>query len=95
MKTPNDWKTRLFDCLSLPTLILKPNKIVVDVNANFLEKFRSNKKEIVGKTCHDFFYHSVEPCPLKTCPIAEVLADRQGHSVMEYGDNQCWHRKMG
>ena len=84
MKTPNDWKTRLFDCLSLPTLILKPNRIVVDVNTKFLEKFRSNKKEIVGKTCHDFFYHSVEPCPLKTCPIAEVLADRQGHSVLEY-----------
>jgi two-component system, NtrC family, sensor kinase len=83
MKTLNDWKTRLFDCLSLPTLILKPNKIVVDVNANFLEKFRSNKKEIVGKTCHDFFYNSVEPCPLKTCPIAKVLADRRGHSVME------------
>ncbi|MFA4903206.1 MAG: ATP-binding protein [Desulfobaccales bacterium] len=83
MKTPNDWKTRLFDCLSLPTLILKPNRIVVDVNANFLEKFRANKKEIVGKTCHDFFYQSVEPCPIKTCPIAKVLADRHGHSVLE------------
>ena len=82
MKTPNDWKTRLFDCLSLPTLILKPNKIVVDVNTNFLEKFRSNKKEIVGKTCHDFFYHSVEPCPLETCALAKVLADRHGHSVL-------------
>jgi two-component system, NtrC family, sensor kinase len=84
MKTPNEWKTRLFDCLSLPSLILRPNRIVVDANTKFLEKFRSNKKEIVGKTCHDFFYHSVEPCPLKTCPIAEVLADRQGHSVLEY-----------
>jgi len=83
MKNPNDWKTRLFDCLSLPTLILKPDKIVVDVNTNFLKKFGSNKKAIVGKTCHDFFYNSVEPCPLKTCPIAKVLVDRHGHSVME------------
>ena len=58
MKTPNAWKTRLFDCLSLPTLILKPDKVVVDVNATFLEKFKTDKKEIVGKTCHDFFYHS-------------------------------------
>ena len=80
MKTPNVWKTRLFDCLSLPTLILKPNRIVVDVNTNFLEKFRSNKKDIVGKTCHDFFYNSVEPCPLQTCALAKVLADRRGHS---------------
>jgi two-component system, NtrC family, sensor kinase len=84
MKTPNDWKTRLFDCLSLPTLILKPDKTVVDVNAIFLEKFKSDKKEIVGKACYDFFYQSDEPCRLKTCPIAEVLADRQGHSVMEH-----------
>jgi two-component system NtrC family sensor kinase len=82
MKTPNVWKTRLFDCLSLPTLILKPDKVVVDVNATFLEKFRSTKEEIVGKTCREFFFHS-EPCPLKTCPIAKVLADRHGHSVME------------
>ncbi|MHB9073110.1 MAG: ATP-binding protein [Desulfobaccales bacterium] len=84
MKTPNDWKTRLFDCLSLPTLILKPDKTVVDVNAIFLEKFKSDKKGIVGKTCYDFFYRSEEPCRLKTCPIAEVLADRHGHSVLEY-----------
>jgi PAS domain S-box-containing protein len=82
MKTPNAWKTRLFDCLSLPTLILKPDKVVVDVNATFLEKFKTEKQEIVGKTCRDFFFHS-EPCPLKTCPIAKVLADRHGHSVME------------
>jgi two-component system, NtrC family, sensor kinase len=84
MKTPDVWKTRLFDCLSIPTLILKPNKTVVDANTIFLEKFRTNKKEIVGTTCHDFFYNSVEPCPLKTCPIAEILADRHGHSVLEY-----------
>jgi two-component system, NtrC family, sensor kinase len=84
MKNKNDWKTRLFDCLSLPTLILKPNKVVVDVNANFLEKFGATKEEVVGTTCHDFFYNSVEPCLLKTCPIAEVMADRRGHSVLEY-----------
>lgn len=84
MKILNEWKIRLFDSLPLPTLILKPNKIVVDVNTNFLEKFRSNKKEIVGKTCHDFFYHSVEPCPLKTCGLAQVLADRRRHSVLEH-----------
>lgn len=84
MKILSEWKIRLFDSLSLPTLILKPNKIVVDVNTNFLEKFRSNKKEIVGKTCHDFFCHSVEPCPLKTCALPKVLADRREHSVLEH-----------
>jgi two-component system, NtrC family, sensor kinase len=98
MKTPNDWKTRLFDCLSLPTLILKPNKTVVDVNANFLEKFKADKQDIVGKTCYDFFYHSEEPCRLKTCPIAEVLADRHGHAVLEHvrtnAGNEKWDNRV-
>ncbi len=98
METPNVWKTRLFDCLSLPTLILKPNRIVVDVNTNFLEKFRTNKKEIIGKTCHDFFYHSVEPCPLKTCALAKVLADRRGHSVLRNmttgAGNEKWDNRV-
>jgi two-component system, NtrC family, sensor kinase len=84
MKNQTIWKNRLFDCLSLPSLILKPNRTVVDVNAKFMEKFKSTKKDIVGKTCHDFFYNSLEPCPLKTCPITQVLEDRQGHSVLEY-----------
>ena len=84
MKTANDWKTRLFDCLSIPTLILKPDKIIVDVNAKFLERFGYSKKDVVGKTCHNFFYHSAQTCPLESCALAEVLADRHGHSVLKY-----------
>ncbi len=79
----SDWKTRIFDCLSLPTLILKPNKTIVDVNANFLENFGVTKEQVVGKSCHDFFYHSPAPCPLETCALARVLADRRGHSVLK------------
>jgi len=82
MKTPHVWKNRLFNSLSIPTLILKPDRIVVDVNTNFLEKFRIDKKEIVGRTCHDFFYRSPDPCPLENCGIGKVLRDRCGHSVL-------------
>ncbi len=84
METPHIWKTRLFDSLSVPTLILKPNRTVVDVNSNFLEKFGSDKHDVIGKTCHDFFYQSIEPCPLETCALAKVLADRCGHSDLRY-----------
>lgn len=87
MKTPYKWKSRLFDSLSLPTLILKPDRTVVDVNANFLEKFGSKKKTIIGKKCHDFFYSSTDPCPLDDCGLAKVLEDRQGHSVLRYSTN--------
>ena len=93
MKNSDDWKNRLFDSLSLPTLILKPDKTVVDVNAVFLKKFKADKDKIVGKTCFDFFYRSAEPCLLKTCPIAEVLADRCGHSVLEYVTNSSGKEK--
>jgi PAS domain S-box-containing protein len=93
METPDVWKTRLFDSLSVPTLILTPNKMVVDVNTNFLEKFGSGKKDIVGKTCHDFFYHSKEPCPLETCALAKVLVDRRGHSVQAYVTNEAGKEK--
>ncbi len=84
MKTQSEWKPQLFDCLSIATLILKPDKIIVDVNAAFLEKFGANKKDVVGRTCHDFFYHSVDPCPLESCALAKVLEDRHGHSVLKY-----------
>ena len=87
MKTPYKWKSRLFDCLSLPTLILKPDRTVVDVNAIFLEKFGSEKKDITGKKCHDFFYSSMDPCPLDDCGLAKVLEDREGHSVLRYTTN--------
>lgn len=78
----DDWKIKVFDSLSVPTLILKPSKIIVDANLNFLVKFGVRKAEVVGKTCHDFFYQSMEPCPLETCPLARVLEDRHGHSAL-------------
>ncbi len=84
MKTPYKWKSRLFDCLSLPTLILKPDKSVVDVNVDFLKKFGAKKKDIIGKKCYEFFYKSANPCSLEDCGLAKVLADRQGHSILRY-----------
>ena len=34
-----DWRSRVFDSLSLPALILEPNRIVLDANKAFLKKF--------------------------------------------------------
>lgn len=78
----NQWKTRLFDCLSLPTMILSPDRIIVDANACFLETFKTDKKHVAGRTCHDFLFHSAEPCPSEICGLAKVLADRGGHSTL-------------
>ncbi len=78
------WKSKVFDCLSLPALILKPNKTIVDANANLLKRFNVSREEIIGKTCHDLFYQSLEPCAVETCALAKVLEDRQGHSSLRY-----------
>ncbi len=77
-----DWRVRVFDSLSLPALILKPDKTIVSANRMFLEKFGASADEIVGKKCHHFFYDSHEPCPLGDCPFPRVLSDRQGHSIL-------------
>ena len=49
-----DWRSRVFDSLSLPALILEPNRIVLDANKAFLKKFDITKDEIIGQTCHEF-----------------------------------------
>ncbi len=96
-KPDGDWVARVFDCLSMPTLILRPSREIVDVNASFLGRFGLEKGEIVGKACHDFFFQSREPCPFERCPLARVLADRAGHSALvevrtESGDEKWDNR---
>ncbi|MGC9194983.1 MAG: ATP-binding protein [Syntrophobacteraceae bacterium] len=90
----NDWKTRLFDSLSAPTMILSPDKIIVDVNASFLESFMTQKDKVVGKTCYQFFFNAKTPCPTDICGLAKVLADRRGHSALKStaapGDIETW-----
>ncbi len=94
----DDWKTRLFDCLSAPTMILSPDRIIVDVNASFLENFMTDKKDVVGRTCHDFFFGSPEPCPQEICGFAKVLADCRGHSSLKStaapGDTETWENHV-
>jgi two-component system, NtrC family, sensor kinase len=93
-----DWKEKVFDSLSLPALILTPNRKIVSVNRNFQRKFKISKEEMVGKTCHDFFYHSSVPCQMDLCPLSKVLADREGHTSLrrvsnEHGDER-WEDRV-
>ena len=54
-----DWRWRVFDSLSFPTLILKPERVIVTANQKFFDKFGVQMKDIVGKTCHEIFYQSI------------------------------------
>lgn len=93
-----DWKEKVFDSLSLPALILKPDRQIVSINRNFQRKFNIRKEDLVGKTCHDFFYHSIVPCPMDLCPLSKVLADREGHTILrrvsgQYGEEK-WEDRV-
>jgi PAS domain S-box-containing protein len=76
-----DWRLRVFDSLSFPTLILKPDKVILTANQIFLQKFGVDLDHIVGKRCHEVFYGSLS-CPNKVCPFPKVLGDKSGTSVM-------------
>jgi len=77
-----DWRLRVFDSLSFPTLILRPDKIIVTANQKLLDRFGVPMDEIVGKTCHEIFYNSKKPCAPDICPLPGVLASGEGHSII-------------
>jgi PAS domain S-box-containing protein len=76
-----DWRLRVFDSLSFPTLILKPDKVILTGNQVFLQKHGVSLEHIVGKRCHEVFYGSPS-CPNKTCVFAKVLKEKKGTSVV-------------
>ncbi|MCX5887875.1 MAG: PAS domain S-box protein [Deltaproteobacteria bacterium] len=82
MNEDNGWRGKVFESLSLPALILKPNRVVINVNKIFLKEFGISKNEIIGHTCHEFFYQSKDPCPYETCPLPKVLAEREGQTIL-------------
>jgi two-component system, NtrC family, sensor kinase len=77
-----DWKVKVFDSLSLPALILEPDRTILNVNKNFMKKYSVEKDQIIGKKCHDFFYHSDSLCALDTCPLPGVLTYREGKTIL-------------
>jgi two-component system, NtrC family, sensor kinase len=77
-----DWRLRVFESLSFPTLILRPDKVIVTANRKFLDKYGLKMEEVTGKTCHEVFYRSKKPCSVSVCPLPKVLTSREGHSII-------------
>ena len=77
-----DWRIRVFDSLSFPTLILKPNRDILSANQIFIEEY-GGMKEVVGKKCHQVFNGSQESCSPDVCPLPRVLSEKKGHSTMK------------
>lgn len=83
--TPPDeirWRRKVFDSLSFPTLILTKEKLIVAANQIFLNKMDLTHDEVVGKSCHEIFYNSKEPCSKEICPFSRVISHRKPDSVL-------------
>jgi two-component system NtrC family sensor kinase len=96
--TEKDWRLRVFDSLSFPSLILRPDKTIVTANQKLLDKFGMEMNEIVGKTCHEIFYQSKTSCSMSMCPLPRVLAYGEGYSVLRQvfrGDGEeAWEDRV-
>ncbi|MFZ7112948.1 MAG: ATP-binding protein [Desulfatiglandales bacterium] len=76
-----DWRSRVFDSLSFPTLILRPDKVIINANQAFVDYYGPLDR-VIGKKCHEAFYGSREACERERCPFLEVLIDKRGHSSL-------------
>jgi len=93
-----DWRMKVFDTIPYPALILTPDKIIVSANRAFLERKHIEIENVVGKTCHQVFYNTHEPCSPAICPFSRVIAEKKWQSVlrrMEYdGKEEVWVDRM-
>ena len=78
-----DWRIRVFDSLTFPTLILKPDRFILAANRRFLEKFNARAEDVIGKKCYQVFLNAETPCPENTCPLPKVIEDKQGQSMLK------------
>ena len=81
-----DWQSRVFDSLSFPTLVLKPNRVIVSANRRFYEKTGLVEADIVGRTCQDIMPRDVieegELCTASSCPLDRTVISGSGHSII-------------
>ena len=75
-----EWRVRVFDSLSFPTLIMKPDKTIQSANRVFLQKYGMTMDQVVNKTCYQIFYGG-DSCPENNCPFTRVLLDKKGHTI--------------
>ncbi|OGR21206.1 MAG: PAS domain-containing sensor histidine kinase [Desulfobacula sp. RIFOXYA12_FULL_46_16] len=75
-----DWRTRVFDSLSYPSVIISPDRTLMGANRKFYETFNLSLKEIYGKKCFHVFLYKDTPCETEQCTISKVLKDKKDHS---------------
>jgi PAS domain S-box-containing protein len=97
-----DWRLKVFDSLSFPTLVLKPDRTIISANQIFLKKIGANREEIISRTCrevfHEYMYDPGLLCTKENCPLTHTLESGQGHSVLRsfkgQNDQLLWEDRV-
>ena len=97
-----DWRIRIFDALSFPTLILAPDRTIIAVNQIFLDKFHTTEDQLIGHCCHDtvLLKHNLPntPCTSSTCPHLTALDSGQTQSIQvqsrDQDGNTFWEERV-
>jgi two-component system NtrC family sensor kinase len=82
----DDWRIRVFDSLSFPTLILRLDRTIISANQIFLKMIGVELDKITGKTCKEIFSRYFEDqrpsCSDHDCPFPRLIKDGKGCSVL-------------
>ncbi|MFT5698883.1 MAG: two-component system NtrC family sensor kinase [Desulforhopalus sp.] len=100
--TEADWRLRVFDSLSFPTLVLTPDRIIIAANVRFHERNGTTAENILGKRCKDIFAASTSMnhlvCHDKTCPLKRLLHFKKPQSVIQQSKdkdgNELWEERL-
>ncbi|MBI9077751.1 MAG: PAS domain-containing protein [Desulfatibacillum sp.] len=59
--------------------VIDTSRTIIDVNNLPLTKYGLERKDVIGKRCHEVTHQSKEPCTCKThpCPLVEIQKSRQ------------------
>ena len=82
-----DWRLRVFDSMSFPTLIISPDQTIVAVNKKYLQKLGVEESLILGRSCKDvnlqYYPEQKSPCNSNgDCPLAKTVKCRVGQTVL-------------
>ncbi|MCG6930301.1 MAG: PAS domain S-box protein [Desulfofustis sp.] len=99
----DDWRFKLFDSLSFPTRILKPDGTIIAVNNVFLERSGDQEAEVIGSTCRvnnlKHFPNQSFPCTNgEDCPLCRTVIRKMSQSVLLHttgdDDEPHWEERV-
>jgi PAS domain S-box-containing protein len=97
-----DWRIRIFDSLSFPTLILNTDREIIAANRVFLERFDTTEQHLLGRTCYDdsqsFPNVPHLPCTTDNCPHLTAYESRATQSLQvkshDHNGNPIWEERV-